>query len=92
MKSKIRSHILLPCASFQINLLSFFDVTPWILVKIYRRFIGSLCLHLQGKIAVTLQARSSPEGSRNLRFPDYMTTTQDGGKVVSPTHRAPLPA
>ena len=24
-----------------------------------------------------------PEGSRKLRFPDYVTTVQDGGKVVS---------
>ena len=24
-------------------------------------------------------------------FPDYMTTAQDGGKVVSLTHRLPLP-
>ena len=30
------------------------------------------------------------EGSRKLRFPDYMTTAQDGGKV-GPTHRPPLP-
>ena len=41
--------------------------------------------------AVPLQARSGPEGSRKLRLPDYMTTAQDGGKVVSPTHRPPLP-
>jgi hypothetical protein len=27
----------------------------------------------------------------NLRFPDYMTTAQDGGKVVSLKHRPPLP-
>ena len=41
--------------------------------------------------AVPLQAWSGPEGSRKSRFPDYMTTAQDGGKVVSPTHRPPLP-
>ena len=41
--------------------------------------------------AVTLQAWSGPEGSKKLRFPDFMTTAQDGGKVVSPTHRPPLP-
>ena len=41
--------------------------------------------------AVPLQAWSGPEGSRKLRFPDYMTTAQDGGKVVSLTHRPPLP-
>jgi len=41
--------------------------------------------------AVPLQAWSGPEGSRKLRFPDFMKTTQDGGKVVSRTHRPPLP-
>jgi len=39
--------------------------------------------------AVPLQAWSGPEGSRKLRFPDFMTTAQDGGKV-SRTHRPPL--
>jgi len=43
------------------------------------------------KDAVPLQAWSGPEGSRKLRFPDFMTTAQKGGKVVSPTHRPPLP-
>ena len=41
--------------------------------------------------AVPLQAWSGPEGSRKLRFPDFMTTAQDGGKVVSLSHRPPLP-
>ena len=41
--------------------------------------------------AVPLQAWTGPEGSRKLRFPDFMTTAQDGGKVVSLTHRPPLP-
>ena len=41
--------------------------------------------------AVPLQAWSGPEGSRKLRFPDFMTTAQDGDKVVSLTHRPPLP-
>jgi len=45
---------------------------------------------MKGK-AVRLQAWSGPEGSRNLRFPDFMTTTQDGGKFVSLTHLSPLP-
>ena len=45
---------------------------------------------LKGK-AVPLQAWSGPEGSRKLRFPDFMTTAQDGGNVVSLTHRPPLP-
>jgi len=42
-------------------------------------------------IAVPLEAWSGPEVSRKLRFPDFMTTVQDGGKVVSLTHRPPLP-
>ena len=41
--------------------------------------------------AVPLQAWSGPEGSRKLRLPDFMTTAQYGGKVVSLTHRPPLP-
>jgi hypothetical protein len=40
---------------------------------------------------VPLQAWSGPEGSRKLRFPDFMTTAQEGGKVVSLKHRPPLP-
>ena len=41
--------------------------------------------------AVPLQAWIGPQGSRNLRFPDFTTTAQDGGKVVRLTHRPPLP-
>jgi hypothetical protein len=41
--------------------------------------------------AVPLQAWSGREGSRNLRFPDFLTTARDGGKVVSLMHRPPLP-
>jgi hypothetical protein len=45
-------------------------------------FIISYFKGCKGK-AVPLEAWSGPEGSRNLRFPDYMTTAQDGGKVIS---------
>ena len=41
--------------------------------------------------SVPLQAWSGPEGSRKLRFPDFMTTAQEGGKVVSLTNRPHLP-
>jgi hypothetical protein len=41
--------------------------------------------------AVPLQAWSGTEGSRKLRFPDYMTTAQDDGEVVSFTRQPPLP-
>jgi len=33
---------------------------------------------------------SGPEGSRKLRFPDFVTTAQDGGKVFRLTHWPPL--
>ena len=57
--------------------------------------LGVLCISKgkgkgKGK-AVLLQAWSGPEGSRELRFPDFMTTAQDNGKVVTPTHQPPLP-
>ena len=45
---------------------------------------------IKGK-SVPLQAWSGPEGSRKLRFPYFMTTAQEGGKVVSLTHRPHLP-
>jgi len=41
--------------------------------------------------AVPLQPWAGPEDSRKLRFPDFVTTAHDGGKVVSLTHRSPLP-
>jgi len=47
--------------------------------------------HVQGKgKEVRLQAWNGPEGSRKLRFLDFITMAQDGGKVVSLTHRPPL--
>ena len=41
--------------------------------------------------AFPLQTSSGPEASRKLRFPDCVTAGQDGGQIVSPTHRPPLP-
>jgi len=43
------------------------------------------------KKTVPLQAWSGAGGSRKLRFPDFKTMAQDGGKFVSLTHRLPLP-
>jgi hypothetical protein len=54
---------------------------------------GVIGIEIQGVVkAVTLQARSGPESSRKLRFPDFLTKAQEGGKVVSLTHRPHLPA
>jgi len=44
----------------------------------------------EGK-AAPLQTWSGPEGSRKLRFPGFMTTAQDGGKIVSLTHWPAFP-
>jgi len=52
-----------------------------------------IILQSKGKSkAVPLQAWSGPEGSWKLIFPDFMTTAQGGGKVVSLTHWPPLPS
>jgi len=41
--------------------------------------------------AVLLETWRGLECSRKLKFPDFVTTAQDGGKVVSLTHRPLLP-
>ena len=51
---------------------------------------GIYVLLKKGK-TIPLQAWSGPEVSRKLGFPDFVTTAQGGGKVVSLTHRSPLP-
>ena len=55
--------------------------------KKYANLDGKFLIYCKG---VPLQAWTGPEGSRKLRFPDFVTTAQDGGKVVSFTHRPPL--
>jgi hypothetical protein len=42
----------------------------------------------QGK-AIPVQAWTGPEDSRRLRLPDFKTIGDEGGKVVSSTHRPP---
>jgi len=48
-------------------------------------------VHINIKKSVPLQAWSGLRGSRELRFPDFMTTAQDGDKAVSLTHGPPSP-
>ena len=60
-----------------------FDAADQLLI-IHSAFVKS-----KGK-SVPLQARRGPEISRKLWFPDFVTAAQDGGKVVSLTHRSPL--
>jgi len=47
-------------------------------------------IYKKGK-SVPITGPRCPECSRKLRFPDCMTMAQDGGKVVSLTHRPLLP-
>jgi hypothetical protein len=54
-----------------------------------RNGLNKVIFSKKGK-AFPLQAWGGPEGSRKLRFPHYVTTTQYGGKVVSLTYRPPL--
>ena len=50
------------------------------------------CHHYKIKTAtVPLEAWSGPEGSRKLRFLDFMTTAQESGMAVSLKHRPTLP-
>jgi len=41
--------------------------------------------------AVPLQAWTGPEGSRKLKFPDYMTMAQDGGRLSALSTGRPYP-
>jgi len=52
---------------------------------------GMILIGKKKKIISPITGTRCPEGSRKLRLPDYVTTAQDGGKVVSLTHRPPLP-
>jgi hypothetical protein len=52
--------------------------------------LNSVTFSNKGK-SVPLQVWGGPEGSRKLRFPDFLTMAQDGGKFVSLTHRPHLP-
>ena len=60
------------------------------------KYINMSGIHVQntksytGKISPITGPRC-PEGSRKLRFQHYVATTQNGGKVVSLTHRPFLP-
>jgi hypothetical protein len=70
--------------SFQIHYNSLFS-------NLYSDNLVDYTVKGKGK-AVPLQAWTGPEGSRKLRLLDFVTTAQDGDKVVSLTHRPLLPS
>ena len=55
----------------------------------YVHAVDAVCKGKAEDKAIPLEAWSGQEGSRKLRFPDFMTTAQYGGKIVSLTHRPP---
>jgi len=66
--------------------------------KIYRnhliilvvRVVSGSKFHTDGKKRNSISLVTGPrcpEGFRKLRFPDYVSVAQDGGKVVSLTHQ-----
>ena len=66
-------------------------MSKWVAVTTSWRVLRLRMEEWEGKCkAVPLEASSVPQVSRKLRFPDFMTTAQDVGKVVSLTHRPPL--
>jgi hypothetical protein len=60
------------------------------LIGVPNLIVTLLSLYTGKGKAVPLQAVGGPEGSGKLRCPDFMATAQDGGKVVSLTHRPHL--
>jgi len=67
------------------------DTTNTIKHKSQKWFASWISYEVKQGKSVQLEVWSDPEGSRKLRFPDFMTTAQDSGKVVSLSHRPPLP-
>jgi hypothetical protein len=61
----------------------------WMFKLIYYRSnkAWGFCMSVK---SVPLQSWSGPEGYRMLTSPDFMTTAQNGSKVISLTHRQPL--
>jgi hypothetical protein len=60
-------------------------------IQLLRRRTVDICINKGRGKAVPLQAWSGPEGSTKLRFLNFTTTAQGGGKVVSLTHGPTLP-
>jgi hypothetical protein len=72
---------------------TFIFASSWLFILLYQWCMVkqiSNNIYRKGK-SVPLQAWIGPEGSRKLSFPDFLTTAQDGGKVVSLRHRPHLP-
>jgi hypothetical protein len=68
-------------------------VINWAMLLYHHRAFALYKFYKQSKgKAVPLQAWSKwPTTFKEVKVPDFMVTAQDGGKIVSLTHRPPLP-
>ena len=57
------------------------DIYIYMYIYIYIHVHIYTCIYKGKSKSVSLQVRRGPEGSRKLRFPDFMTTAQDGGRL-----------
>ena len=57
-----------------------------LVLRLYPTLPSKHCFMLTA-VKMLRDGKGKAEGSRKLRFPDFMTTAQDSGKVVSLTHR-----
>jgi len=64
-----------------IVLCCFYVHTNWMICASDHVHVSYLEVLLRLAKAVPLQALSGLEGSRKLRFPDFVTTAQDGGRL-----------
>jgi len=89
--NRTASHLHKGMNSVQMDVVSFLNIhlkqieSPWRRRHKFLPNVGTIHLYWtsnkkEGK-SVPLQARSGPEGSRNLSFPDFVATAQDGGRL-----------
>ena len=85
---------LYPFLTYTLDVDGLSYISPWPLLPLGKNppsFVWKYSTKekVKGK-SIPLQAWRGPEGSMKLRFPDFMTTAQGGGKVASLTHRPHL--
>ena len=99
IKCNLATHIMLDICyksfTIQVSLSKYFSCEETSLLLNIHSGINTFYCYTQmikhHSILCDWQAWSGPEGSRKLRFPDFMRTAQGGGKVVSLMHWLHLP-
>jgi len=77
------------------HLVVILDETDFSFSLLQKFYVGEAFVYSASLKCKVKQSRYRPGQAqrvlRKLRFPDFVTTAQDGGKVISLTHRPPLP-